>query len=146
MSGPFESILKVITGIVKLKGASDNTKIGNVGDALKVSANSDIENPSYVSAALNGPGRISKVTIDDTAWFKLPGTPLANRESLAIRNETGFDMVVKYSDGGAYSLGFPINDGEERGYPWDASVDIYGRMAAGSGSVVIDVEELARTP
>ena len=33
-----ESIIKQITGTIRLKGATDGTKIGNVGDALKVSS------------------------------------------------------------------------------------------------------------
>src|SRR6267143_1654293 len=48
-----DSIVKVIRGIVKLRGGTDNTVIGNVSDMLKVTATSSILNGTGSAAALN---------------------------------------------------------------------------------------------
>ena len=42
-------ILKVIQGWVKLKGDTDGTKIGNIGDSLKVTSSSPIEPGNFLT-------------------------------------------------------------------------------------------------
>jgi len=49
-----DSVVKVIRGAVKIFGNSDNTLIGNVGDALKVTSRSDILSSKTFSALVVG--------------------------------------------------------------------------------------------
>lgn len=43
-----DSLIKYVTGIVRLRGATDNTAIGNVGDRLKVEASFPTNDPQQV--------------------------------------------------------------------------------------------------
>jgi hypothetical protein len=78
------SVLKVITGIVKLRGGTDNTVIGNVSDALKVN----------VSAALpTGTNSIGQVTANagtnlNTSALALEATQVAQSTLLGAVTET----------------------------------------------------------
>lgn len=97
---------------------------------------------SFQVTGANIAGDHEEVTVPDNAWVALPGTALANRNAVNIQNNSGFEMKVNFDNGVGYE-GMTIPDGGERQYAMTENVIIYGRMAPGSGSQAIDVEELS---
>jgi hypothetical protein len=68
---------------------------------------------------------------------------LTDRNSIAIQNITGTGAVVliNYSPLAPSTEGFRVPDGGFKSMAITDSINVYGRMLAGSGTVV--VEELA---
>lgn len=85
----------------------------------------------------------TEVTIDDTSWTALPATALTDRKLLAIQNQTGFEIkVTPNSPQPAGYSGWTIIDGGEKFYNITDGLTYYAKAEAGSGSIVIDVEEI----
>lgn len=82
-----DSIVKVITGKVKLRGATDGTLIGNVGDKLKVDAS--------VSVSTAAPAFSSKMRT-----ILIPGT-------VSISSTSVFTSIYSYS-GSGYVVGWSL--------------------------------------
>lgn len=97
---------------------------------------------NFVFSGLSIGGRITEVTIDDVSWTPLPPTPLANRNAMSIQNVSGFEIKVNYVDSVGY-IGMVIPNNNERYYDIKDSIIMYARAQSGSGSVIINVEELA---
>lgn len=87
-------------------------------------------------------GRVSIVSVPDNAWVPLPATALPGRVALAIINDSGRDLEVKYTNTGAFGTGVPILNGDERDYDLPEGVVLFGRLSAGGPRDII-VEELA---
>lgn len=89
-------------------------------------------------------GKITEVLIDDASWTPLPATPLTGRNSIRIQNIGGFEMKLNYVSGssGGYVGMVLINNGENY-YNITDNIQLYGRLAPGSGSATINVEEIA---
>lgn len=98
---------------------------------------------SVTTAGLSIAGKFTEVTIDDTTWTALPSTPLADRNSMSIQNRSGFEIKVNYdnTEVGYKGMVIPINF--ERFYEIRDTVVIYAKAAPGSGSIVINVEEIS---
>ncbi len=97
---------------------------------------------NFVFSGLSIGGRITEVTIDDVSWTALPPTPLTNRNAMSIQNVSGFEIKVNYVDNVGY-IGMVIPNNNERYYDIKDSIIMYARAQSGSGSVIINVEELA---
>lgn len=97
---------------------------------------------TFSQSGLSIGGRHSIVTINDSAWTLLPASALENRNAISIQNFSGAEIKVNYQDDVDY-VGMRIPNGNERYYDIKESILIYGRAALGSGSVDLDVEELA---
>lgn len=125
----------VITG-------SGETAIRVVGDplgpALPVSGSFDAN-----ISGLTVSGRITIVSLDDTAWTLIPATALLNRNSLSVQNQSGNGGTVlwNYTASAPATEGFRIEDGGFRAVSVRDSIAVYARMLAGSGTVA--VEEVA---
>jgi hypothetical protein len=87
-----QSILKVIRGIVKLRGASDNTLIGNNGDRLKVDA-------AFTSATTTVPSWSKKLRYEEM-------TTLSRGTSIAT--STTWTTIYSYT-GSGFLAGFLVN-------------------------------------
>lgn len=101
---------------------------------------------TFSPSGLRVKGKHTPVTIDDTAWYPLPPTPLANRNAVCIQNFTGFQIKVNYEEDvllGVGYVGIRIQNQGERTYDTQDSIVVYGRAAPGSGPIVVDVEELS---
>lgn len=91
-------------------------------------------------------GRHTEVLIDDSSWTPLPMVQLASANVISIQNYTGFQMKVNFIDDvmlGVGYVGTRIADKSERMYDISNGIQPYGRLAPGSGSAFVDVEELA---
>jgi len=88
-------------------------------------------------------GRVSIVSVPDSSWVALPTASLSGRVSLAVQNQSGVDLEVKYVNTGSFGTGMLIATGSERGYDLPEGVILYGRVAS-SGPKDIRVEELAK--
>lgn len=101
---------------------------------------------TFTPSGLNIGGRISQVTINDATWSPLPSVALANRNAISIQNVSGFNMKINYQiafDDSYGYVGMDLPNNNERYYDIKDSIIIYGRLATGSGTGVVNVEEIA---
>ena len=92
-------------------------------------------------SGLNIGGLVTEQTINPTTWTALPLSPLANRNALAIQNQSGQEIKINYSSGQAGYVGMIIANGSERTYDITDAIVIYAKSS--SSVVTINVEELA---
>lgn len=92
------------------------------------------------STGLPGVGRITKISLDNTAWLPLPSVALASRASILVQNISGNGNVVlwNYSAASPATEGAKIEDGALKTAAISPSIVIYGRMLSGSGTVIVD--------
>jgi len=91
--------------------------------------------PSGLSIA----GRVSVVALSDSAWTELPATALADRNAIAIQNQSDYEIKLNYSDSVSGYVGVIVPSGAERFYDITPDIPIYARFeSGGSGSVVIE--------
>jgi hypothetical protein len=97
---------------------------------------------TFTPSGLQSAGRVTEVDIDDTSWTALPPIPLTGRNAISIQNVTGFTLKVNYRNDVAY-VGMIVPNGNERYYDIKDTITIYARAQPGSGTVTLNVEELA---
>lgn len=101
---------------------------------------------TFTPSGLNEGGKISVVTVNDSSWTPLPATALSNRNAISMQNLSGFEMKINYQEAYDLSLGYVgmvVPNGNERYYDIKDTIIIYGRLAPGSGSGSINIEEIA---
>jgi hypothetical protein len=101
---------------------------------------------TFTPSGLNIGGKITQVTLNDSSWTPLPATALSNRNAISIQNLSGYEMKINYQEAfdGSYGyVGMVLPNGNERYYDIKDSILIYGRLATGSVSGVVNVEEIA---
>jgi len=101
---------------------------------------------TFSPTGLNVGGKITQVTLNDSSWTPLPATALSNRNAISIQNLSGYEMKINYQEAfdGSYGyVGMVLPNGNERYYDIKDSILIYGRLATGSVSGVVNVEEIA---
>ncbi len=96
---------------------------------------------TFTPSGLTIGGRITVVSINSTTWTALPATPLANRNAVAIQNESGGLVKVNYDSAAVGFVGMTIFDDGERQYDITDDILIYAKSA--SGTVNVTVEEIA---
>lgn len=126
--------------------ASDTTvAIGPLGQEdyqkLLVDAQGRLIATTAVTGLFNE-GRITIMSLDDTAWVELPPSVLAGRNSISLQNQSdnGGTLLLNYTDAAPGNEGIRIEDGETRVMTL-GGIRVYGRMAFGTGTVA--VEEIA---
>lgn len=95
---------------------------------------------NFSVSGLQNSGRHQEVTINSTGWTALPATPLADRNAIAIQNNTVTDVKINHTTSVGY-VGMLLVPGAERTYDIKDTIILYGRSAA--GSVTLDVEEIS---
>lgn len=98
---------------------------------------------TFTPSGLQNAGRMTEVTIDDTNWTALPPTALNDRNGISIQNQSIFEMKIHYDNTTVGYKGTKIPADGERFYDIKDTIIIYGKLAPGSGSAVILVEELS---
>ena len=101
-----QSILKVIRGIVKLRGNTDNTLIGNNGDRLKVDA-------AFTSATTTVPSWSKKLRYDDMNLIA---------RNTDIPTSATWSTIYSYT-GSGFLAGFLINHETSTGWEFRLLVD-----------------------
>jgi hypothetical protein len=97
---------------------------------------------TFTPSGLNVSGRVTEVTLSDSAWTALPTTALTNRNAISIQNWSGTQIKVNYNNGVSGYVGMVITgSGGERSYDITDDIVIYAK--AQSGTPTITVEELA---
>jgi hypothetical protein len=96
-----------------------------------------------IPGALTKSGKITEVLINDSSWTQLPAIPLANRRSLSIQNDSGFEIKVNFDASTIGYIGAKIRNTNERFYSISSNMPIYAKSRPGSGSIAIIVEELS---
>lgn len=91
-----------------------------------------------------GEGKITVVALNDSSWTPLPAIALPGRKAMGVQNVSGFEMKLQYvvSPDPGY-VGLKVAPGSERYYAYTDGIAVYGRLAPGSGTASIIIEELA---
>jgi len=90
-----------------------------------------------------GSGLITVVSLSDAAWTPLPAVSKPGRKAMGIQNISGFDLKIQYDvapDPGY--VGLTIANGNERYYAYTDGIIVYARLAPGSGTASVIIEEL----
>jgi len=99
---------------------------------------------TFTPGGLQAEGKYTAVDIDDTSWTVIPTVAQTDRNQINIQNFTGFEVKINHTGAGAYvNNGMRIPDQSERFYQITDALVVYARAASGSGTVKLDVEELA---
>lgn len=88
-----------------------------------------------------GSGRVTVVALNNTAWTALPGTPLANRQGLAVQNLSGDNVLLNWSNAAAPTSHIFLASGAERFYQAKDTAILYGRLQ-NNASGDVHIEEL----
>lgn len=93
-----------------------------------------------VTSGLTIGGKITHVSLTDSAWTPLPTSPLANRNNLLVQNISGNGgtVLLNYINTAGATLGFRLADGGFKSADITDSIVIYGRMLVGTGEIVAD--------
>jgi len=92
-------------------------------------------------SGLNIGGRITEITLSSTSWTALPSVALANRNSIAIQNNSGIEVKLNYDNTISTYTGIILLDGNERSYDITDSIVIYAKAKTGTPTIII--EEIA---
>lgn len=132
-----ESLVKFVTGIVRLRGSSDGTAIGNVGDRLKVDSimtpgNNELATYTvYVPAAgvSTGKSMVSLVnTTGSTVKVKIREIKLINVQTAAV---TGVILNFEYRRITSHSSGTSLTPN-----PHDTTDTLSGSITARTGATI----------
>lgn len=96
---------------------------------------------TFRPTGLNVAGKITVVTISDSAWAAMPATALSGRNAISIQNQSVVEVKVNYDSGEAGYVGMVIPAGGERFYDITDNIVIYAKSS--SGNVDIVVEEIS---
>lgn len=88
-------------------------------------------------------GKCSQVTVNDASWTAIPTSPLADRNAIAIQNNTGVELKLNYDNTIVGYVGVTMAHGSERFYNITDYILQYAKLSPGSGTKVLDIEELA---
>jgi len=87
-------------------------------------------------------GLVTVVTLNAVTWTALPLTPLANRNAMAVQNDSATRVKLNYSSGVAGFVGMVVYpNGGERNYDITDAILLYGKCE--SGTVDVNVEQIA---
>lgn len=97
---------------------------------------------NFSVSGLTTGGRHKVVTLNAVTWTALPATPLANRNAMAVQNESATNVKLNFDSAAVGFVGMTVlPNGGERQYDITDDILIYGKCAA--GSVTVNVEEIA---
>lgn len=90
-----------------------------------------------------GVGLITVVSVNDATWTPLPASSLPGRKAMGIQNISGANLKIQYDiDPDPGYVGLTIASGNERYYAYKDTLTVYARLAPGSGTQDIIIEEL----
>lgn len=97
---------------------------------------------SFAPSGLRNGGLITEVTLNSSTWTALPATALADRNAVAIQNNSSIDIKINYSSGISGYVGMRIAaNGGERFYDIKNNIVLYAKSQ--SGTPTITVEEIS---
>lgn len=98
---------------------------------ISVVVTSDVE-------ILNGSGKVTEVTINDTTWTPLPATALVGRKTISIQNQSNSEIKINYNPAQAGYVGMIIKKDGERVYNISDDVIIYAKAITGTATIAIE--------
>lgn len=87
-------------------------------------------------------GKITYVTIDNTQWWALPPVAQAMRNSVAIQNKSGTDILIGFDPIGSLSIGWLVYNQGEFSIDVTNSIPIYA-TAITPGTFNLTIMELS---
>ena len=134
----------VTGGNVKFSVYGTALPAADISEALSV--NSDGETVIRTSATgvfsptgLRNGGLITEVTLNSLTWTPLPATPLADRNALAIQNNSQIDIKVNYRSDVAGYVGARVKaNGGERFYDVKDDIILYAKSDGGTPTVTVE--------
>lgn len=119
--------------------------LGNSPDAqgrrrLHTLVTNDTSHPIFQQLVPLNLLRVTLIQVGDSAWVKLPTTPLANRVSLIIQNShPKQNLYINYTDTGPLREGFIVYPEGVRELVLGPNVEVYGVMEQNySASIIIE--------
>lgn len=94
---------------------------------------------SFTPSGLRNGGLITEVTLNSLTWTPLPATPLADRNALAIQNNSQIDIKVNYRSDVAGYVGARVKaNGGERFYDVKDDIILYAKSDGGTPTVTVE--------
>jgi len=94
---------------------------------------------SFAPSGLRNGGLITEVTLNSLTWTPLPATPLADRNALAIQNNSQIDIKVNYRSDVAGYVGARVKaNGGERFYDVKDDIILYAKSDGGTPTVTVE--------
>lgn len=130
------SILKVVTGVVKLRGDSDSTRIGNVFDALKVvlAYGQPTNQEPFIhpegSQTLNVETQVGSIVLDNSKKY-------GNIECQVINFREALWRLAREDDGTYIDLGFATSGAGREDTKLNPSVKDFITGATGTQRLII---------
>ena len=121
---------------------------GSTVSGDKVAADTVVLNTVDGDVAIKGlseAAQVSRITLTNTQWTRLPTTALTDRRTIMIQNQSGngSTILLNFTNTAAANLGFKVLDGGHREILLSSSIIIYGRILAPGNVGTALVEELA---
>lgn len=94
---------------------------------------------TFSPSGLKIAGRVTEVTLSDSAWTALPpGGALINRNAINIQNyDTGTQIKINFVNNVGYT-GIIINENSERNYDVTEHIQLYARAEIGTPVIIIE--------
>lgn len=96
---------------------------------------------AFTPSGLRNGGKITIVSVSDSAWTALPASALANRNALSIQNRSDVEIKIQYDNTTVGYVGVAIPPKGERYYDITDAIVIYARSS--SGTVDVTAEEIS---
>lgn len=121
---------------------------GSVVSGDKVAADTVVLNTVDGDVSIKGLGeaaQVSRITLANNGWVKLPTNALPDRRSILIQNQSGngATIILNFTNTAAANLGFRVLDGGHRDILLSSTIQIYARVLAPATVGTVLVEELA---
>lgn len=135
----------IVSGAVRLTDGTVDATLTTVGPKIGLDANiiGGVVSGTFQPTGLQVAGKTTMLSIDSSAWYAAPVTPLTGRNNIEIQNPSTStsDMLWVYDNTVGATVGFHVTPGSSRSIAIKGSIPVYVRMVSGAATVV--VEELA---
>jgi hypothetical protein len=92
----------------------------------------------FTPSGLRISGKVTEVTLSDTAWTALPPVALVNRNAINIQNYSGTQIKLNFDPSIAPYTGVIVNDQSERNYDIKDTILIYAKAEIGNPVIIIE--------
>jgi hypothetical protein len=92
----------------------------------------------FTPSGLRISGKVTEVTLSDTAWTALPPVALVNRNAINIQNYSGTEIKLNFDPTITDYVGVILNDQSERNYDIKDTILLYARASIGSPQIIVE--------
>jgi hypothetical protein len=97
---------------------------------------------TFVQSGLTIGGKIQKISINSTTWTAIPPAPLLDRNTVAIQNRSGGDILIQFDNATVDpDVSWLVTNGGSISYGITDSITVYAKSIAPTANIII--KELA---